>query len=378
MNSRDVKVLVTRDLGHAVTRSSLTGVLTVATRGLHASPLSTSLLFLSWCFTLFATSRLKSGVLEPQYTDYLRHASYGLEFLRSGFGIYSKLAREITPIAGHMVWPDAGYLYPPAALLVFSPLTLAIRFGVQAEEAARWFVVALVTIAHIAAHELNTGLRERMGSPVLRGTMVMLFVSFGAFWSLNGQFDVVPALFIILAGNAKSNDRCLMWSAAALAVKFQSLLVVPYVIARLAVSLTGDRSTRPKPLTLGIVGVSLASVLPALYVLRDQLSPALQNRVAWNQWGPAGVMFTGATVIVVAYALLERDWLEAAVLLLTYAAISVVAQFQMWYMVIPLGLLVHYQRPRRWELHAAWILGFCLALQWWPNPLRAWQLIFAA
>jgi hypothetical protein len=372
------KALATGEHDDSVARRSMSRLLIVATTGMRARPLATGLLFLSWCFAVYASSRLKTGLLEPQYTDYLRHASYGLEFLRSGFGMYSKVTREIAPIAGHMVWPDITYLYPPGALLLFSPLTIAIRAGVPATEAARYLVVALITITHIAAYQLNLGLSQRLGSPMLRGIAVLMFVSFGGFWSLNGQYDAVPALFIILAGKSSTDDRCLIWSAAAIAVKFQSLLVAPYVIARLSVSLMKGRLRRPKTFTMVVLILTAVTVLPSLFILREQLSPVMQNRLAWNQWGPSGLVFTSMTAAFVVYLLIKRDWVEAALLFGTYAAISLVAVFQMWYAVIPLALLTHYARPRRWEVHAAWFLGFCMALQWWPNPQRVWQLLVGA
>jgi hypothetical protein len=355
------------------------GWVRLAAAELMRTPLASLLIFASWVFFLWVVGHLQTptGTLEPMYGDHLRHVRYTLDFTRLGFGIYSTAARDLTPVAGlgNPVWPNLPYLYPPAALLIFAPLAAAIAAGVPVAAATKGFLVFLLTVSHLGGYQLNGMLQSREGSASLRGAMVALFILTATFWSLNAQYDVIPAYFVLLSGSARSTTRSTLWAIVAISLKFQSLLILPFVFWRAYVDYKAERIEKPSTATIVVAAALTLSTGVALLLLRNDLSPAFQNRIGWHEFSANAVVAAIVTVWIVGFAIVRRDQGEAVSIVLVYASLALAAIFQQWYSIIILALLAHFRRPARWELFAIWYVGMIVALQWFPNPFRFWSLI---
>jgi hypothetical protein len=291
------------------------------------------------------------------------------------------MARDLTPVRGFgtPVWPNLPYLYPPLALVLYTPMAAAIAAGVPIVAATKGFIVGLLTVAHVSGYVLNRVLTAREGSALLRGAVLTLFMLTATFWSLNAQYEAVPALFVILSGSARTTTRAGLWALVAIALKFQSLLIVPLLLWRVVVDVKAGQFQRPDTVSWVIGGVLGSMTAATLVLLRNDLSPVFQNRIGWHDFSsPHAIVAALMTAWVVAFSVLRRDYGEAASVFLVYAGLARTAVFQAWYAIIILALVAHYRRPARWETFAMWYVGLMFALQTWPNPFRFWTLLMAS
>ncbi len=311
----------------------------------------------------------------------VRHIRCAWEFLHKGFWIYSHPVSEYAPIGDQRayIWTGVGYLYPPGALLFFIPFAL-LYYGFKASLTlvGKLMVCSMVTLWHIAC-----------GIPLVRGRNLsslyffyLLFAYFyGIGWSLNGQYEALPVMFLMLAACSDAANRQQTFLSLAIFTKFQSLLYLPVFLRsglqearRLGYQEYFKRSMKCWWFWLLILSAF------CLALSRGFLAPDHANAIGWGAVidGESKALFCiSITLIFFGLLLLRRSFFWAATILFQQMMLSSVAQLQLWYMCFLLPLPFFAEEEKLRDILMMYIIIFLWAFGL-PDPYFFISLIVSS
>ena len=324
------------------------------------------------------------GTLENQYTDHLRHQRYGEEFLRSGLAIYTEPAGSLQRLPGEddrtYIWPAVSYPYPLGTLLLHLPAGVATyRLGTDPILVNRGLIALYVTLAHLCLYVFARGFfaRGEAGNPFLGLWVVGIFWVSMVMWSLNGQFEALPLLLVLLASRSYWRGRydiSVALIGGALLFKYQAALFAPLLISMLW------RRAAEHPRALLNWGTAVLGVAVAADLFTSALSYRYVQMPDANLIGYStlfsGQLFPGAarllvtlamTLTLAAYLAWQRQPALATNVLFAAPFLALLPQVQGWYLLwlFPLAL---FARGAQRDALGFWALGLAYLVRQLPDP----------
>jgi len=324
------------------------------------------------------------ATLESQYTDHLRHQRYAEEFLRRGLDIYSEPAGKLQRLIGEddrtYIWPDVSYPYPLGALLVHLPAgVLRYQLGMDPLLVNRALILLYLAFGHLCAYLY---VRAYMGQQKWGGYFIGLWVV-GLFWlsmvlwSLNGQFESLPLLLVLLASLSYQRgryDTALALVGGALLLKYQAILFAPLVLdmfwrqtgGRLQMALSRGIAILAGAVALDIVTTALSY----RYVQMPDANLISYTSLLSTPLFPAAAPLLAAlalTVSLAAYLMRRRQAALALNVMLTIPFLALLPQVQGWYLLwlFPLAL---FAAPAERDAVGFWALGLAYLIRQLPDP----------
>jgi len=317
-------------------------------------------------------------VLDPVYTDHLQHEYSAWAFLHIGLRIFDTPKSDWGNVHAahvHLLWEQIPSIYPPGLIAFFMP------FGIASNE--RWLpdervhmlmVIALGLGAVLAAFQLVRSLRlsyEPALAAILAVLGAVLFVTAG----LNGFIDPIAA-GLALAGlywaERGAPGRGLVVLVLGLSLQYRLWYLWPLV---LAIALQHRREiSRPQLVAAGVVGaaslVTFGLSAPFVSKFHDIPNISPNPLVLTHDVGAVQIAALLVGCLVVAIALRYDGPLTAACIALALLLVFAVDQWELWYPVLFVPLLVV---PRARAAQAAVTLVFLegmIYLGGFPDVLR--------
>lgn len=336
------------------------------------------------CIAHVIFSKHELGLLETWYLDNLRHFRCVQEFASKGFWIYSHPMEEFARIGDQRayIWPQVGYLYPPGALLFFAPFSwLYYNAGFSIGLVSKLSLCVMVVFWHLAC--LVPLISRRITSSL--GYCVWAFVYMqGLFWTLNGQYEGLPMLFITLAAAHSGQDpyRLQKYLSLAIFVKFQALLYLPFFLRDVTQSIAKDGLKvycRRLFLSWWFWTIPLSAV--SLYFCRAYLSPSKANSIGWQLLSTGDLKTWVCLSLALFFSTLllaKKRPLMATILFFNYAMFASLSQLQDWYMCFLCGFPLFAKDTTEGDLGFAFLLCFFWAYGSLSGPYHLLSHILAS
>lgn len=140
------------------------------------------------------------------YTDHLRHEYVSWLFLNVGFKVFNTpigiFRSQVPSINPHPYWDVHPTIYPLGNILYFIPFGLLSNLGIINDIAVhKLMIFSFLVGAHLSVYYFVMEL-QRIGGNFRLFLMILissLFYTHIVFWSLNGFYDVIAVLLIILS-----------------------------------------------------------------------------------------------------------------------------------------------------------------------------------
>lgn len=176
--------------------------------------------------------------LVNDYTDHMRHEYVSWAFLQVGFRIFTtplgKLGSSVTALHPHPSWPMLPSLYPIGLVIYFLPFGIISNLGILADVVVhKLMIISFLLLAYICIYyfalewkKAGVGLFSYVLAPVL-------FYICVSFWALNGFYDVIPVLLIILSIIALKREKYingLLFISTAMFMHFRAWVYIPLFI----------------------------------------------------------------------------------------------------------------------------------------------------
>ena len=176
--------------------------------------------------------------LQNVYTDHLRHEYVSWVFLQVGFKVFStplgEIASQVYALHPHLTWEMHPSLYPLGMVLYFLPFGILSNLGILNDILVhKLMVFSFLGAAYLCIYYFTLEWKEsKLGlcAYVLAPTLFYLSTTF---WALNGFYDVIPVLFIILSIQAyKRNEyfEGVLFLAGAMFMHYRALMYFPLLI----------------------------------------------------------------------------------------------------------------------------------------------------
>ncbi len=373
---------------------------------------------LAFCVALVLRSPQPRVALEGWPTDHISHISMAIVFGHKGFAVFDTPANQLLvpargadaeAVAAEVQWPmkemwalDAkpGALplpvnwshlvrpYPPGVYLFQAPAALArVVLGASMRTAALISVVQCVLIAHLVLLLLASMLFGAVADGKLaksndgdaRSALLALGLALwcvaGAhllFWSLNGFYDGIAILFLLLCARAFARDKpadTVVFFALAVFFHYRALWFVALpvlAVTKAIVRQPRERLAKQDALKLALSLPLLTSsaygfwlALPHLTEGWPENNPFLLHHVLEI---PAGLLVLGCLLAAPIALLLKRRFQLGAILLTVLAFLLHTPQIWHWHALFLIPLLVLPARTQRVS-DGLYVLGFFLMCQ---------------
>ena len=159
--------------------------------------------FVLWALVLYFNPYYFAD-LEMRYTDHMRHEYMAWLFLHVGFKVFStpleNLSLQAPSLNPHPTWRTHPHIYPLGSILYFIPFGVLSNLGIISDITVhKLMILSFLTGAHLAIYYFMMELRKYNFGLFLTISVSSLFYTHLIFWALNGFYDAIAILFIILA-----------------------------------------------------------------------------------------------------------------------------------------------------------------------------------
>jgi len=180
--------------------------------------------------------------LENRYTDHMRHEYVSWLFLHVGFKVFSTPLKELSSQAPslhpHLVWQMHPHIYPLGSILYFMPFGILSNLGIISDVIVhKLMVLSFLAGAHLALYYFIMELKKRGFGVFLVASVSSLFYRHMVFWALNGFYDVMAILLIILSikyWRKGSSLKSLVVLTASFFLHYRSIFYLPLWIVLFA------------------------------------------------------------------------------------------------------------------------------------------------
>ena len=318
--------------------------------------------------------------LEPGYTDHMRHEYSAWGFLHMGFDVFRVPLEDWSVHAQHVhtLWPQLPVIYPPGLPVAFLPFGVASNEGLLPDGRVHMLMVMLLGASAVAASfQLFRTLRltHETGLAIVLGALgTILFLT----WGLDGFVDPLAAGLALLGiywAERGAAGRGLVALSVALSLQFRLWYLWPVAIA-----LVVRRRRELRGWQLGVSAVLAAAAATAFALAVPSLAKLHEIRVEPNPLALTGGVGTEQAIALgLGGALLGIVWsLEgvapAASVALVLALIFGVDQWEAWYPILLLPLLVVVRNRSAQAAVTVAFLQLVLYLGGFPNVLRSVHL----
>jgi len=280
------------------------------------------------------------------------------------------------------IWPQVGYLYPPGALLFFGPFScLYYGFGLSISLVSKLSLCLIVVVWHLVC---LIPLVSRRVTTSLGYCFLAIFYIQGLFWSLNGQYEALPMLFIVLAAAHSGQDPYCVQKYLSLAIfsKFQALLFLPIFLKCVAQSIAKDGlAVYCKRLFLSWWFWTIPVSAVCLFLCKSYLTPSNANSISWGLL-PTGDFKPWVCLSIALFfttlSLAKGRYFWAAVLFFNYAMFALLSQFQDWYLCFLCGFPFFAKDTTEGDIGFAFLLCFLWAYGSLSGPYHFLSLLLAS
>jgi hypothetical protein len=286
------------------------------------------LVSLSLCLLVPALSPSRFADLSSRFTDHMHHCHAAWLFWKHGLSVFTTQFGHLDSTGYRYIeplWPQAPWMYPPGALLLFGPVAWLVQsMELTPQQYAIACSVNVIVLSHIslywyleAADQLPSGIRTFAS---VLGWLVI------AQLAVEGFFDTVwigvGALAMTKVHRGEYGKAFLALAAAA-TFHYRAFVVAPAALVAM-LRVYRSRNTAPVPwYSLAVAAVSglltVASFIamsPAAEAVRAHAAPFREIVRT-----PLFVVFAAITVFVVVYCVVLRAWPSALVV----ACVAIVA-----------------------------------------------------
>jgi hypothetical protein len=317
-------------------------------------------------------------VLDPVYTDHLQHEYSAWAFLHIGLRIFDTPKSDWGNVHAahvHLLWEQVPAVYPPGLIAFFMPFGVASNEQLLADERVHMLMVMVLGVgAVLASFQLVRSLRlayEPVLTAILAVLGTVLFVTAG----LDGFIDPLAA-GLALAGiywaERGAPGRGVVVLALGLSLQYRLWYLWPLVVA-IVIEHRREIGRRRLAAAAAVAAASLVTFalsVPSVSEFDDipNIGPnplALTHGVDAVQ---AAALVAGC--LVVAVTLLYDRAVTAACVALALLLVFAVDQWEVWYPVLFVPLLVVPRaRPAQVAVTLAFLEGM-VYLGGFPNALR--------
>ena len=350
------------------------------------------LLVISLVFTsyLVIVNPTFSSTLEPRYFDHLRHQRFSFEFLYIGFAIFNTEMGHLSEIGDpkYYGWPDISEPYPIGIVIFSLPFAFAAFKGIinpiliNKMIILLYLVFAYVDIFLFARHLFV----EKVYDFGIKLIVLLLFGTWVIFWSLNGQYDAIPILFILLTYEyylKNNNLKCISFFIFAITFKYQALILSPLFIRPFIDIVKGFNVlfVRAHVRILILTGMLTLINIYTFYLSFPFISLVNQNPMYYkdifvsNQTLLQFILLLVLTMIVFVDLYRKNEIPVTINILFVFISFSFISLLQMWYIIWIFPLILFLNNKNNGFIVALWIIGFIYILGWIPNYRYIFELI---
>ncbi len=331
-----------------------------------------------------------SSTLEPRYFDHLRHQRFAFEFLYIGFAIFNTEMGHLSEIGDpkYYGWSDISEPYPIGIVLFSLPFAFAAFKGIinpiliNKMILLLYMVFAYVDIFLFARHLFV----EKVYDFGIKLIVLLLFGTWVIFWSLNGQYDAIPILFILLAYEyylKNNNLKCISFFIFAITFKYQALILSPLFIRPFIDIVKGFNIlfVRTQLHVLILTGMLTLINIYTFYLSFPFISRVNQNPIYYkdifvsNQTLLQFILLSVLTMIVFVDLYRKNEIPVTINILFVFISFSFISLLQMWYIIWIFPLILFLNNKNNGFIVALWIIGFIYILGWIPNYRYISELI---
>jgi hypothetical protein len=347
---------------------------------------------LAWSFVLWTAVIIRNPYymadLENVYTDHLRFEYISWSFLQVGFRVFSAPLGEIAPLVNalnpHLYWTMHPSLNPLGMVFYFLPFGIMSNLGILNDITVnKLMVFSFLVGAYLCVYYFTLNLNKSKQDLVTFVLLPIVFYLSSTYWALNGFYDVVPILLIILsilAYNRNDLFKGVILLAAAMLLHYRSLVYAPLLVFSLYGLWKGKReefSATRKAIAFGVVliiGLLDGYTFYLTFIRKEWTTPSIWAPSA--AYVPSGqnlylvVLFLITTFGVAFYLLRKRNVLPCILLLFFWVYISFIGSWGSWHLLFffPAVLLMSGKRSR--EIFSLWLLVSMFLLGGLITPMQ--------
>lgn len=317
------------------------------------------------CGSLTLVSPSPFGDLSSLYTDHMRHATVTWIFLHRGLDVYrlplAEAAQGTTFRYPHLSWPELPYAYPPLALALFLPYSLAVQYLPLSPPAlARLGILYLLAIAHLALYAILRDLDRLTPVNLAFAAIAWLLLARAG---LQGFYDpawIACGAVMVTRLRHGRPQSALVWFALSFLLSYRAVALAPLGLAAALDSVRGKPwRTWPWGRLLAVAAAGLACVTLFRFVV-----PHSAGFRPWptllEQRDTSFRYVVGATLVAVPVAAFMADFAVAGAVLVC-GGLAVVDTLQWWHGLV---LLVAPMATGAWRPARMPALGRAALLAW--------------
>jgi len=172
------------------------------------------------------------------YTDHLRHEYVSWAFLQVGFKVFStplgEIASQVYALHPHLTWEMHPSLYPLGMVLYFLPFGILSNLGILNDILVhKLMVFSFLVCAYLCIYHFTLEWKESKLGLCAYVLAPILFYLSTTFWAMNGFYDVIPVLLIILSIRAHKRNEYfegVLFLAGAIFMHYRALMYFPLLI----------------------------------------------------------------------------------------------------------------------------------------------------
>ena len=354
-----------------------------------------------FCAYLVIVNNSFTSCLEPRYIDSLRHQRFAFEFFNSGFEIFSTPLKDLAEIgnpAYYTGWKEFPEFYPLGAVLFFMPFGFLAFNGIMDPIIINKSILIIFLIfAHLDVYLFITKINDEGEEKGIAFLISLLFYLFIILWSLNGQYEAIPLLFILLGIQYIKENKNLLgifFYALALTFKYQALILLPIFSIPILKIFIKERWTILSNIRNAFnKKIFLLSCSIFIFILLDLYTFSLsypffsnipiENIISvyaltpfslnHSTLGFFGILFI--TILSAFYLFYIKDNTMGLTVIWCFLALILSRQFQMWYILWIFPIIILTKSSKSFRITAIWLIGLLYLLGWIPNYFYIYDLI---
>lgn len=331
-----------------------------------------------------------TSTLQPTYFDHLRHQRFAFEFLSTGFSIFNTKMKNLSMIGNkeYYGWLEMPEPYPVGIVLLSIPFAIMAFNGIISPVLLNkvvllsYLIFAYVDI-FLFARYLFTEKTKDLGIKLI---ILLLFGTWLIFWSLNGQYEAIPILFILLAYRYYSkndNIKSILFFLFAITFKYQALILSPLFIMPAMEIFKRSISTNEQKLHILSIGILVIIDIYTFYLSLPFFSSINSNPMFYkdifrsNQSLLQFILFLVTAIVTFIYLYYNNDIVVAISILFIFISFSSISLLQMWYIIWVFPPILFIKNENNGSAVALWMIAFIYILGWIPNYKYIFDVIFS-
>jgi len=326
--------------------------------------------------------------LENVYTDHLRFEYVSWAFLQVGFRVFSTPLGEIGSVVHavhpHLHWVMHPSLNPLGVVFYFLPFGAISNLGIISDVSVhKLMVFSFLVAGYSCVYYFTLNWKESKHNLVTYVLLPIVFYLSSTYWALNGFYDLIPVLLIILSIQAyNKNDifKGILLLAAAMLMHYRSLMYFPllaYLLFRLWKRNNKKSNMRRKLLAFAVVliiGLLDGYTFNLTFISKDWAAP--------TGWIPSpayildlknsycAIFFLATSFGVWFYLFRKGKILSSTIIFFFWVYISFIGSWGSWHALFFFPALLLPNDKRSKEAFSLWLLVSMFLLGSFVTPVQ--------